>query len=105
MQLVRFSSNNCGQCGRAALYDAEVSQEEGLPLLEVKVEDKPTYHQWIWVLALINFQGFPSYALVEGKQVIGSFAGSMPRGTFRKRLLELKDKAVLNSKLANVGTR
>tara|TARA_Y100001968_G_scaffold136799_1_gene124965 strand:+ start:5589 stop:5897 length:309 start_codon:yes stop_codon:yes gene_type:complete len=98
--LIKFSSDDCGTCHRMSFFDSKVSQELGLELINVKLQDTIVYRKYRPIL-LKQYpnkegMGWPTYLLVkdpEGEfEIIGELKGGIPKGEFRKRLTKLIPK-------------
>ena len=94
LTLLKFSSEDCGTCHRMSYYDASISQELGVSLITVKLQDVETYRKYRPVL-LSKYpnkegMGWPTYLLVENVDtefnIIGEIKGGMSKGDFRDKL-------------------
>tara|TARA_Y100001968_G_scaffold329926_1_gene380420 strand:- start:1953 stop:2255 length:303 start_codon:yes stop_codon:yes gene_type:complete len=94
LNLIKFSSEDCGTCHRMSHYDSKVSQELGCDFIDVKLQDTQTYRKYRHIL-LSKYpdkkeMGWPTYLLVSNIEddfhIIGELKGGMSKGEFRENL-------------------
>ena len=94
LNLIKFSSEDCGTCHRMSHYDSKVATELNVLFIDVKLQDTETYKKYRKIL-LSKYpnkegMGWPTYLLVETSDsdfnVIGELKGGMQKGEFRTRL-------------------
>ena len=101
MNVLKFSSEDCGTCHRMSHYDATVSQELGCTLINVLLQDIDVYRRYRHIL-LSQYpnkegMGWPTYLLVSDPDaefvIHGELKGGMPKGEFRTLLAKLVEDA------------
>ena len=91
MRIVKYGSSGCGPCSRMSHYDEKVVKELGLDFEYVK-KRTPDYNSpgnEEIKKQLGGHPASPTYALVEGTNVLGSFSGGSDKGKFRERVQDL----------------
>tara|TARA_B100000700_G_C14768279_1_gene725490 strand:- start:190 stop:504 length:315 start_codon:yes stop_codon:yes gene_type:complete len=97
LNLLKFSSDDCGTCHRMSHYDSKVSEELGINFINVMLQDTVMYRKYRKIL-LTQYpnkegMGWPTYLLVNDPDndfaIIGELKGGMPKGDFRKKLQQL----------------
>ena len=92
--VVKFWSTSCGICGKMAHYDKKVTEEEGAVWISCQKRITEDWKRFEY-LAKQKYPdgrlGFPTYIVAKGHTpdtltAIGSFAGGMDKGAFRKKL-------------------
>ena len=95
--IIKFSSEDCGTCHRMSHYDATVSKELNLELIDVPMQDTATYRKYRKIL-LTQYpnkegRGWPTYLIVrdlnDDFRIRGEVKGGMSKGDFRNKLKEL----------------
>ncbi len=97
LNLLKFSSEDCGTCHRMSHYDSKVAEELGCALINVMLQDTQVYRKYRNIL-LEKYpnkegMGWPTYLLVvnpeDNYQIIGELRGGMSKGDFRDKLKQL----------------
>ncbi|WP_320674631.1 thioredoxin family protein [Prochlorococcus sp. MIT 1341] len=97
IQVLKFSSEECGTCHRMSHYDSKVIEELGLNFISVMLQDTQTYRKYRKVL-LAKYpnkegMGWPTYLLVKDLDsdfsIIGEIKGGHPKGQFREMLKQI----------------
>jgi hypothetical protein len=97
LNLIKFSSEDCGICHKMAFYDQKVAEELGLKFADVKMQDTATYRKYRKIL-LAQYpdksdMGWPTYLLCASPEddfkILGEVKGGHPKGEFRSRLQDL----------------
>lgn len=92
--VVKFSSDNCGACGRMSHYDKKVVEELGHEFV-VATTDCDEWDKYQYLLEAVypdpDRVGFPTYIIAQGNDpdnmaVMGSIRGALEKGKFRDRL-------------------
>ena len=100
--VLKFSSSNCGICGRMAKFDQRAIEQLGYEFQTVKRSDPEDWEKYQYVLDQIygpeDVIGFPSYIAVEGTSetdmvALGEVRGGMDKGKFKEKIqLVIKDR-------------
>ena len=92
--VIKFSSEDCGICGKMSHYDRKVAEELDLEFVDVKMQDTATYRKYRKIL-LAQYpnkegMGWPTYLVCDSPEgdfnILGEVKGGHPKGEFRQRL-------------------
>ena len=102
-KVFKFSSSDCGTCGRMAKFDQGAVEQLGYEFQTVNRGDTEEWEKYQYVLDQIygpeDVIGFPSYIAVEGTDetdmvALGEVRGGMDKGKFKEKIqLVIKNRA------------
>lgn len=99
MNVLKFSSEDCGTCHRMSHYDSKVCEELNCPMINVLIQDTEAYRRYRHILLMQHpnkeGMGWPTYLVVSSPEaefkIHGEIQGGMTKGEFRSRLSEIME--------------